>query len=44
MSDFVKSLKRLYENGKVTKEKLLTLHENKKITMEEYSYITGTEI
>lgn len=41
MSNFVKSLKRLYESGKVEKGKLLELYENKKITMEEYEYITG---
>lgn len=41
MSNFIKSLKRLYASGKIQKEKLLELYENKKITMEDYEYITS---
>lgn len=41
MSSFVKSLKRLYESGKVTDEKLLELYSNGKISLDEYEHITG---
>ena len=42
MSEFVKSLKRLYikKSPAVTKEKLRELVENGKITAEEYEWIT----
>lgn len=39
MNQFVESMKRLYKNGKVTKEKIVKLYESKKITEEELSYI-----
>lgn len=41
MSSFVKSLKRLYESGKVTGEKLFELYSNGKISLDEYEYITA---
>lgn len=40
MSQFVESLKRLYENGEVAVFKLNKLLESKVITDEEYEYIT----
>lgn len=39
MTVFVKSLKRLYTGGKVTKEKLETMLESGKISNEEYAFI-----
>lgn len=39
MSVLVKSLKRLYANGKVSKEKLATMLESGKINNEEYNFI-----
>ena len=36
---FVESMKRLYEDGKVTKEKIIELCVSKKITEEEKRYI-----
>ena len=36
---YIESLKRLYQNGKVTKEKIVELYESKKITEEEKLYI-----
>lgn len=39
MNQFVESMKRLYKDGKVTKEKIVKLYESKKITEEELSYI-----
>ena len=36
---FVESIKRLYKDGKITKEKVVELYEGKKITEEELSYI-----
>ena len=41
MSVLIKSLKRLYANGKVTEEKLKAMLENGKISDEEYAFIIG---
>ena len=41
MSTYVKSLKRLYEAGRLTDVRLTELLENGKITEEEYQYIVG---
>ena len=43
MRILVESLKRLYENGKVTKEQLQKRGEKGTITIEEYNYITGEQ-
>lgn len=43
MNQFVESLKRLYENGRVPKEKVMELFEKKKITQEEKKYILNIE-
>jgi len=39
MNQFVESLKRLYQNEKITIEKVIELFEDKKITEEEKWYI-----
>lgn len=47
MSIKIESMKRLYESGKITREQLLGRVNNGKtnsLTMEEYAYITGSEI
>ena len=36
---FVESIKRLYANGKLEKEKIVKLFESKKINEEEFKYI-----
>ena len=41
MRTFVKSLKRLYDNGRCTDVYITGLLENGKITDEEYAYIMG---
>lgn len=41
MRQFVESLKRLYVNGKLNKEKLVELFESGKITEDEKKYILG---
>lgn len=41
MRTLVESLKRLYNAGNVTKEKLADLVKKKTITKTEYKYITG---
>ena len=41
MRTLVESLKRLYEDGRLTKERLLQRVEKNTITIEEYNYITG---
>ena len=41
MRTLVESLKRLYENNKLTKEQILQRVESGKITIEEYNYIVG---
>lgn len=41
MRTLVESLKRLYEDNKLTKEQLLLRVESSKITIEEYNYIVG---
>ena len=38
-SIFVESMRRLYRDGEVGKEKIISLFESKKITEEEKSYI-----
>lgn len=43
MSTLVKSLKRLYEKGRLTKEQIEERVVNGTITEEEYEYITGEE-
>lgn len=40
MTVLVKSLKRLYANGKVTEEKLKAMLDSGKISDEEYAFIT----
>ncbi len=42
MSTLVKSLKRLYEKGKVTEEKIRAMVETEEITAEDHEFITGT--
>lgn len=39
MSQFIESLKRLYKDGKVTKEKIVKLYVSGKITEKEKMYI-----
>lgn len=41
MRTMVKSMKRLYDAGKVTKEQMKERVVNKTISAEEYEYITG---
>ena len=41
MRTLVESLKRLYEDGRITKEQILQRVESGKITIEEYNYIVG---
>lgn len=41
MSTFVESLKRLYEQNKITTDRLTELQTAEKITAEEYAYITA---
>ena len=41
MITLVKSMKRLYDAGKVTKEQVKERVTNETITSEEYEYITG---
>lgn len=41
MRTLVESLKRLYEDNRITKEQLLLRVESNKITIEEYNYIVG---
>lgn len=43
MTEFVKSLKRLYWNKKITNTKLKGLLESKKISDEEFKYILRKE-
>ena len=43
MSTLVKSLKRLYEKGRVTKEHLEKMVAEGKITEEDFKYITGED-
>ena len=43
MRILIESLKRMYENEKITKEQLQKRVEKKVITIEEYNYITGTK-
>ena len=42
MRILVESLKRLYEDSRLTKEQLLLRVESNKITIEEYNYIVGS--
>ena len=39
MNQFIESLRRLYQGGKVSKEKIINFFNNKKITKEEKDYI-----
>ena len=39
MNQFIESLRRLYQNGKVSKEKIVTFFNNGKISEEEKDYI-----
>lgn len=39
MNQFVESIKRLYDGGKVNEQKVVELFESKKISEEEKSYI-----
>ena len=41
MRTLVESLKRLYEDSRITKEQILQRVESSKITIEEYNYIIG---
>lgn len=41
MRTLVESLKRLYEDNRITKEQLLLRVKSNKITIEEYNYIVG---
>lgn len=41
MRTLVESLKRLYQNGKITIEKLQEMYNQGKITYPEYEYIIG---
>lgn len=41
MSTFVKSLKRLYQAGRITDVRVTELREDNKISQEEYEYIIG---
>jgi hypothetical protein len=43
MKLLIESLKRMYENGKITRERLLEMVEKGTITIENYDYITGTD-
>ncbi len=43
MSELVKSLRRLYENNKITKEKIEQMFKEKKINETEKQYILGKE-
>ena len=40
---FVESIRRLYADNKVSKNKILELYENKKITEEEMNYILDVD-
>ena len=42
MRTLVDSLKRLYENNRLTKEQIIQMVESNKITSEEYNYIIGS--
>lgn len=44
MRQFVESLKRLYVNGKLDKEKVFTLYKDGKISEEEKNYILGANV
>jgi hypothetical protein len=41
MRQFIESLKRLYVNGKLNKEKVIEFYKDGKITEEEKNYILG---
>ena len=43
MNQFVESMRRLYENEKINKEKVIELFNNGKITMDEKNYILNIE-
>ena len=39
MNAFVESMRRLFQEGFVTKEKIMELYKNKKLTVEEVNFI-----
>nr|DAU29421.1 MAG TPA: hypothetical protein [Caudoviricetes sp.] len=41
MSVLVKSLKRLYDNNRISLDKIVNIYNKSNITSEEYYYITG---
>lgn len=41
---FVESIKRLYNDGKINKEKIVELYESRKITEEELNYILDADL
>jgi hypothetical protein len=43
MKLLIESLKRMYENGKITRERLLEMVEKGTIDIEDYDYIVGGE-
>ena len=43
MNQFVESIKRLYKNNKIKKEKVVELFNDGKITMDEKNYILNIE-
>lgn len=44
MNQFVESMRRLYKDRKVAKDKIVQLYESKKITREELDYILNTNL
>lgn len=44
VNQFVESMKRLYANGKVSKNKIIELYENGKISEEEMQYILNVKL
>lgn len=43
-SQFVESLKRLYENGAITEAKVVELHKSGKITFADKEYVLGKQL
>ena len=43
MNQFVESMRRLYKDKKINKEKVIELFNNSKITMDEKNYILNIE-
>ncbi len=44
VNQFVESMKRLYANGKVSKDKIVKLYESGKISEEEMKYILDVKL